>query len=121
VFREVLRLQGLSEVAHSNEQSKLGTNRSFCVGHDFSRFFTLALELSRQSDLGCPQPEIFNIERGYLSIQLLDADTKCRIKSKVPSALTLFYPLEHYALRNMFIGEEKFLLDCHTVSIHRRD
>ena len=88
------------------------TDRSLCVGHDFSRFFTLALELSCQSDLGCPQPEIFNIERGYLSIELLDTDTKCRIKStiKVRSAFKILH-IGHYALRNMFIGEEKFLLD----------
>ena len=99
-------------VAHINLKVLTGTDRSFCVGHDFSRFFTLAFELSCQRDLGCPQPEIFSIERGYLSVELLDTDTKCRIKStiKVPSALTLLY-IEHYALRNMFIGKEKLLLD----------
>jgi hypothetical protein len=90
------------------------TDRSFCVGHDFSRLFTLALELSCQSDLRCPQPEIFNIERGYLSIELLDTDTKCRIKSTIKGSVSLnvtLYRQQHNALRNMFIGEEKFLLD----------
>lgn len=33
----------------------------------------------------------------------------------------LIYLLEHDALRSMFIGEEKFLLDCHTVLSHRRN
>ena len=94
MFREVLRLEDLSESGNlKNLKIKLGTDRGFCVGHDFSRFFTLALELGCQRDLGCPQPEIFNIERGYLSIELLDTDTKCRIKStmKFRSGLTLLY------------------------------
>jgi hypothetical protein len=90
MFREVLRLEGLSECGTLNIEVLTGTDRSFYVGHDFSRFFTLALQLSCQRNLRCPQPEIFNIERGYLSIELLDTDTKCRIKSiiKLRSALT---------------------------------
>ena len=82
-------------MAHLDLKTRSRTNRSFCIGHDFSRYFTLAFKLSCQRDLGCPQPEIFNIERGYLSIELLDTDTKCRIKSimNASSALMLFYIL----------------------------
>ena len=82
MFREVLRLEGCQRWTLKFD-ILTGTDRNFCVGHDFSRFFTLAFELSCQRNLGCPQPEIFDIERGYLSIELLDTDTKCRIKSTI--------------------------------------
>ena len=93
MFREVLRLEGCQRGTTLNFGISTGTDRSFCVGHDLSRFFTLALQLSCQRNLRCPQPEIFNIERGYLSIELLDTDTKCRIKSIIKnlSALTFTF------------------------------
>lgn len=68
MFREVLRLERVVQGWHTKlKGKKTRTDRSFCVGHDFSRFFTLAFKLSCQRDLRCPQPEIFNIERGYLT------------------------------------------------------
>ena len=56
-----------------------GAYSSFSVGHDLVALQLLAFEFCLQSDLGCSQTEVLDVQRRNMSIELLNLETETAI------------------------------------------
>ena len=52
------------------------------------------------------------MEGGYLSIEFFDARAQSRVKPVAATCQTRKRAVRMFSLGDMFVGEEKFLLDC---------